>query len=229
MHDEIVLNLKDVLYVLKKRRKLIGIITLASMFISGILSFYIIKPTYEAGTTIIVGKPQSAEKNNTQYNDVIMYQNLVKTYAQIATSTSVAERASEKLGGKLKSEELEKIVKVTPEQGTQILEIKATSKDPQDAVNIVNAVASSFVDESKSVFPTGGDIQVMDKAKLPKAPIKPKKLLDVVGALFVGLILSVGLAFVLEYMDSTIKTEEEISKYLEMPVIGIIPKLDKTM
>lgn len=226
MHEEVMLNLRDILYVLKKRAKLISIITLSSILVSGVLSFFIIKPTYEAGTTIIVGKPQANEKNTNQYNDVMMYQNLVKTYAEIAKSKSVEDGASEKLQGKIKSDDLAKIVTVTPQQGTQILQIKATSKNPEEAVKIVNAVASSFVDESKKVFPTGGDIQIMDKPKVPANPIKPKKVLNIALAFFLGLIASLGLSFVLEYMDSTMKTEEDISRYLELPVIGIIPKCD---
>ena len=59
---------------------------------------------------------------------------------------------------------------------------------------------------------------------MPEKPIKPKKALNVAIAFFLGLMASVGLTFIIEYMDSTIKTEEDINKYLELPVIGIIPK-----
>ncbi|MDW8802589.1 Wzz/FepE/Etk N-terminal domain-containing protein [Clostridium sp. A1-XYC3] len=225
MNEEITLDLRDFFYIIRKRVKMIVGVTVACTLAAGILSFFVIKPTYEAKSTIIVGKPQGNEKNgNVQYNDVMMYQNLVKTYAEIAKSASVSERSAQKLGGSLTSEQLKKITTVTPQQGTQILAITATSKSPEEAVKIVGAVSSTFIEESKRVFPTGGDIQIMDKAKLPEEPIKPKKALNIAIAFFLGLMASVGLTFVLEYMDSTMKTEEDINKYLGLPVIGIIPK-----
>lgn len=224
MDEEITLDLRDFFYILRKRTKLIAGITIACTLVSGVLSFCVIKPTYQAQATIIVGKPQADQKNNAQYNDVMMYQNLVKTYAEIAKSKDVAEKTVSKLNTNLTADQLEKIVNVTPQPGTQILSISATSNNPKEAAEIVDAVSKTFIDESKKVFPTGGDIQIMDTAKVPEAPIKPKKALNVAIAFFLGLMASVGLTFILEYMDSTIKTEDDINKYLELPVIGIIPK-----
>jgi capsular polysaccharide biosynthesis protein len=224
MDQEMTLDLRDFSRILQKRLKLILIITITCTLISGILSFFVIKPTYQAQATIIVGKPQATEKNNTQYNDVMMYQNLVKTYAEIAKSRAVAQKAVDKLNSNLSADQFSKIISVTPAQGTQILTISATSKDPKEAAQIVDTVSSTFIDESKKVFPTGGDIQIMDTAKVPEGPIKPKKVLNVAIAFFIGLMASVGLAFILEHMDSTIKTEDDISRYLDLPVIGIIPK-----
>ncbi|OAA86925.1 YveK family protein [Clostridium ljungdahlii] len=224
MEEETTLDLRDFYYILKKRFRLIVIVTVACTLLAGILSFFVIKPTYEAGTTIIVGKPQNSQKSNTQYNDVMMYQNLVKTYAQIAGSNAVMESASNKMNGSVSAGQLQKIITVTPQQGTQILEIKGQSKDPSQAVNMVNAVSNSFITESKRVFPTGGDIQIMDKPQFPDKPVKPKKMLNMAIAFFVGLMGSIGFSFMLEYMDNTIKTEEDVNKALGIPVIGIIPK-----
>jgi Capsular polysaccharide biosynthesis protein len=224
MDEEITLNLRDFFYILRKRTKLIAGITIVCTVVSGILSFFVIKPTYQAQATVIVGKPQATEKNNTQYNDVMMYQNLVKTYAEIAKSRAVAEKTLDKLNSNLSADQFSKIISITPAQGTQILTISATSKDPKEAAEIVDTVSSTFIDESKKVFPTGGDIQIMDKAKVPENSVKPKKVLNVAIAFFLGLMASVGLTFILEYMDSTIKTEDDINRYLDLPVIGIIPK-----
>ncbi|MFL0194293.1 GNVR domain-containing protein [Clostridium sp. WILCCON 0269] len=73
---------------------------------------------------------------------------------------------------------------------------------------MVNAVSDSFISESKRVFPTGGDIQVMDKAQFPDKPIKPKKVLNMIIAFFVGLMASIGFSFMLEYMDNTIRQKK---------------------
>ncbi|MBC2581556.1 YveK family protein [Clostridium sp. DJ247] len=224
MGEEMTLDLRDFFYILKKRVKLILIITIGCTLISGILSFFVIKPTYEAKTSIVIGKANTGDKTQNNYNDIMMFQKLVKTYAQIGQSTAVADKAAAKLNNiNITSGKLKSIVTVTPQADTQIVEFKVQNNNPQEAYLIMNAVTDAFMQEAKRIYPDG-NVQIMDGAKVPQKPIKPKKALNVAIAFFIGLMASVGLTFVLEYMDSTIKTEEDINKYLDIPVIGIIPK-----
>ncbi len=217
------LGLRDIYFIIKKRILLIIGITIICGLTSGILSFYVIKPTYEAQTSLIVGKPQPVEKSQ-QFNDIIMYQNLAKTYSVIAQSRSVAESAQSKLSFYISVEDLQNNVTISTKEGTQFLYIKAENRNAQQAVSIVNAMTTAFIDESKRVFPTGGDIQVMDDAAFPKKPAKPRKKLNIALASLLGLFISTALAYMLEEMDRTIKNEDDVEKYLGLPVIGVIPK-----
>ena len=54
-------------------------------------------------------------------------------------------------------------------------------------------------------------------------PIKPQPILNMLIGLVVGLMVGVGLAFLLEYMDNTIKTEQDIENLFNVPVLGVIP------
>lgn len=224
MSEEMTIDLKNFFYIIKKRIKLILIITIACTLISGILNFFVIKPTYEASASIVIGKTDNDPNNKSQYNynDIMMFQKLVKTYAEIGKSRAVAENASAKLKN-ISADKLESIINVTPQNDTQIVEFKVKNNSPQEAYLIMNAVTDAFIQESKRIYPTGS-IQVMDGAKIPQRPIKPNKTLNVAIAFFIGLVASLGLTFALEYMDSTIKTEENINRYLDIPVIGIIPR-----
>ncbi|MEW9094160.1 MAG: Wzz/FepE/Etk N-terminal domain-containing protein [Clostridiaceae bacterium] len=225
MEEEITLDLRDFFRILRKRANLIVLITAVCTLISGILSFFVIAPTYEAKTSIIVGKLEGQE-GNLQNNDVVMYQNLIKTYAEIGKSDRVAETTSSKLKGEYTPEQIKKMLTVTPQQGTQILVIKAENRSGEEAAKIINAASEAFVEESKEVYKTGGNISIIDKAKVPEKPVQPKKALNVAIAFFIGLMASIGLTFVLEYMDNTIKTEDDVERYLGVPVIGIIPKTE---
>ena len=71
-------------------------------------------------------------------------------------------------------------------------------------------------------------IWVVEKAKKPGAPVKPKKLMNVLLGLVVGLLGGVGLAFFFEYLDNTIKSPEEIEAKLGLPVLGIVPVMEST-
>ncbi|WP_010240975.1 YveK family protein [Clostridium arbusti] len=226
MNDENTIDLSQIFYVLSKRKSIIITITLVAVIISGILSFFIMSPVYESQATAIVGKKGDAANSSTQYNDVMMYQNLTKTYATIGTSKLVTGKAAEKLGNGMTSDKLSKLVTVTPETGTQILDITAQGGTPEEAQNRVKALSDAFVENSPSVYNTG-EVKIMDQGELPKSAVKPKKALNVAIAFFLGLMVSVGLSFLLEYMDSTLKTPEDIKKHLDLPVLGTIPVHDE--
>lgn len=226
MNEENTIDLGQFLYVLQKRKSIIITITLVSVIISGIVSFFIMSPVYESKVTAIVGKKNDAANSSVQYNDVMMYQNLTKTYASIGTSKLVTGKAAEKLKNDITGDNLSKVISVTPETGTQILDITAQGSTPQEALNRVTAISEAFVENSASVY-TAGEVKIMDKGELPKAPVKPNKKLNIAIAFFLGLMVSVGVSFLLEYMDSTVKTSEDVKKCLDLPVLGTIPVNDE--
>ncbi len=70
------------------------------------------------------------------------------------------------------------------------------------------------------------NISVVDWAEVPRGPVKPKKAQNILLSFVVGLFMSVGLAFFLEYLDNTVKTPEDIKKFMETPCIALIPTID---
>ena len=70
------------------------------------------------------------------------------------------------------------------------------------------------------------NVRIMDYAKTPQSPIKPRKKLNAMLGLLVGLMLGGGLAFLLEYLDTSVRTIEDVKKYFSWPVLGIIPRFD---
>ncbi|TCL70776.1 polysaccharide chain length determinant protein (PEP-CTERM system associated) [Hydrogenispora ethanolica] len=71
------------------------------------------------------------------------------------------------------------------------------------------------------------DIQIIDVAVAPEKPIKPKKTLNVLIAAFLGLFAGTGLAFMIEYLNKTIRDTEDVRLYLDLPVLGSIPKFQE--
>jgi capsular polysaccharide biosynthesis protein len=70
-------------------------------------------------------------------------------------------------------------------------------------------------------------VSVVSAAAVPKNPVKPNKKLNMAIALVLGLMVFSLLAFLLEYLDNTIKTPDDVMRELELPVLGVIPKLNK--
>jgi len=68
-----------------------------------------------------------------------------------------------------------------------------------------------------------GNIRIVDGAEVPRYPVKPKKRLNIILAIIVGLVTGIGLAFFFEYLDNTIKIPEDVEKYLNIPFLGPVP------
>ena len=71
------------------------------------------------------------------------------------------------------------------------------------------------------------NIRIVEKAVLPLSPFKPKKKLNFALSIVFGLMTGVGLAFLLEYMDRSLRTEEDVQRYLDLPVLSVVPEADK--
>ena len=86
----------------------------------------------------------------------------------------------------------------------------------------------SKVEESNVVKDADvSNIRIVEKASLPLSPIKPKKKLNFALSVIFGLMTGVGLAFLLEYMDRSLRTEEDVQRYMDLPVLSVVPEADK--
>ena len=223
--EEQVISISEIFEALKKRWILIVSITLVATLISGILSFFVIKPTYEASTKVFVGKEESSlEGYNT--NDIQMYQKLLQTYAETIKTNEVIQAAINNTNADLSVKDVKDSLTVTPIADTQILQIKYKNNDPEVAKSILENITNEFVILSKELVPNG-NVRVIEAVQLPEDPVAPNKKMNIAIAFLLGLMVSVGLVFLLEYIDNTFKSKENLEKELGIPVIGLIPSFEE--
>lgn len=223
--EEQVISISEIFEALKKRWILIVSITLVATLISGILSFFVIKPTYEASTKVFVGKEESSlEGYNT--NDIQMYQKLLQTYAETIKTNEVIQAAINNTNADLSVKDVKDSLTVTSIADTQILQIKYKNNDPEVAKSILENITNEFVILSKELVPNG-NVRVIEAVQLPEDPVAPNKKMNIAIAFLLGLMVSVGLVFLLEYLDNTFKTKENLERELNIPVLGLIPSCDE--
>lgn len=217
------MELMEYFTIIKKRILLVILITLGATVLSGVLSYFVITPTYKADISVIIGKIENkTEVPQTNMDSVLMYQKLVKTYSEFAKSRKVSEHVITALKLKMEPSELQSMVTVEPKGDTEFLTITVKSKDPKEAMDIANQSAKSLKFISNDVKKSD-NVQLLDEAQLPSAPDSPNPKLNIAIAFFIGLMISLGIAFLLEYLDNTVKSQEDIEKLTGIPVIGIIP------
>lgn len=164
--EEQVISLSEIFEAIKKRWIMIVAITLSATLMSGILSFFVIKPVYETSTKLFIGKE---EREDTVYNtnDIQMYQKLLQTYAQAIKTKDLVGRAINSLNYELEPSKVVGALTVTPVTDTQILQIKYKSKNQQEAVDVLKNVTEQFIITSKELVPNG-NVRVIEEVEFQK-------------------------------------------------------------
>ena len=223
--EEQVISLSEIFEALKKRWIMIVAITLTATIISGVISFFVIDPVYEASTKVFIGKEES---DDAAYNssDINMYQQLLQTYAQAIKTKDLVNRAISGLSyDELEASSVVDALTVNPISSTQILEIKYKSKDAEEAKDVLKGITDEFIVTAKELVPNG-NVRVIEEVELPQNPVSPNKKMNIAIAFLVGLMVSVGLVFLLEYLDNTYKNKDQLEKELGIPVLGAIPDIE---
>ncbi|MGV2641260.1 capsular biosynthesis protein [Clostridium perfringens] len=226
--EENTISLQEIAYALKKRWKLIALITIAATLVSAILSFFVITPQYEAKAKLFIGKQETQENNAYNNSDVMMYQQLMKTYAELVKTSDLVTKAIKSANLDYNQNEIKGILNnltATPSADTQILDLSFKGGNPKEVLKVTEAITNEFISESKELIPNG-NVQVIQKPQLPEHPVSPNKELNILIAFVLGLIIGVGVVLLLEYLDNTFKSREELEKTLELPIIGTIPDYD---
>jgi len=119
-------------------------------------------------------------------------------------------------------EDYQKEVDKLPQQELEVARLERKSRVNEDLYILLLRKKSELRIQSASEI---GSLEVVDPAIIPDKPIKPRKKLNAIVGLIIGMFCGTGIAFFVEYLDKTIKTEEEANNLLKLPVLGVIAKL----
>jgi capsular polysaccharide biosynthesis protein len=219
------ISLKDIALTLRKRLTLIAIIAAVAVAASGIISYFILTPVYQASTQMLVNQ-KSSEQPTLDPNQIRTNVDMINTYKQVIQSPAILDKVVKELDLQQSTDALIGKITVNSEQNSQVFSLTIQDEDPAQAVKLANAISQTFSTEVPSIMNVD-NVKILAPAVLKEnsSPIKPKPLLNIAIALVVGLMAGVGIAFLLEYLDNTIKTEEDIQNVLGLPILGAIPKI----
>lgn len=224
MHKE--LDLRDYLYMLKKRFWVLAVLVIVACTATGLVSYLLIEPQYEASAKLIVNK-QSDSADQLDMNSVNLNIRLIDTYKEIIKTEAIMEKVVERnpqLG--YTADELIRSIKVSSVNNTQVMTLSIRDTNYMRAIETVNAVAEVFVREIPSIMAVD-NVSILSYAK-PAAhptPVYPKPLLNIAISFVVALMVGMGLVFLLEYLDDSIKTEQDVLEILQLPTLAMIPKM----
>jgi capsular polysaccharide biosynthesis protein len=219
------MTLEQFFAIILKRLWLIILVTILTGTAAGLFSWLALSDVYQASTTIIVSS-QTVDASQAQltYNDYSLNIKLVNSYSVICKTNRVLDQVISELGLPLTSKTLSDKITVSAAKDTEIIHIAVNDSNPYRAQAIANSLTTVFQREVKSIMKMD-NVQIIDEAPLPLTPVSPNRPRNLVLGILVGLMLGLGIAVLIEYLDRSIKTEEQITELIGIPVLASVPRI----
>ncbi|AHV98603.1 YveK family protein [Paenibacillus sabinae] len=224
------LDLRDYFRIIRKRLWLIVGIVIIVCGIAGIYSVYIKQPVYEASTKIIVNQtPNQTAVAQLDLNQINTNIQLINTYKEIIKTPAILDIVASKYPQfNLTTDELMKKVNVSSVNNTQVMTLVVRDTSYSKAAEVVNAISLVFKQEIPDLFNVQ-NVSILNEAKVnpeqAPGPVEPNVLLNLAIAFVVSLMIGLGIAFLLEYLDDTLKTEADIEQVLGLPTLAMITRV----
>ena len=219
------ISLKEIFEVIKKRFMLIIACILGAVLIAAVVSFFVITPIYQSTSQFIVNQSNQNTSEEMQVDSGTIRANveLINTYNVIITSSAILDEVIESLDLPYNASTLADKIQVSSEQDSQVVAVTVKDPDPMVATDIANATVAVFQEEIYDLMNVD-NVQVLSEAVTTAnpAPVDPNPTLNIAIALVLGAMIGVGIAFLLEYFDTTLKTEEDIEKKLGITLVGVV-------
>ena len=219
------INIKDFFSYLK--RYIWVFILVAILAVSGVATYdlAIKKPVYQARTTIVIAKSDSAESSAATLNDVNASQKLTTTYSEIAKSELVLNQVIKHLNLEMDVRDLSKNVTVKPVEDTSILSVAVKDLNAEQAAEITNEIAKVFTEEVMKIYKLD-NVSQLSVAEAPETPANNTLVRDVMLAVLGSVAGVAGLLFLKFYLDDSVKRSDDVEKIFGLPVTGSVSKSD---
>lgn len=222
------ISLQEIFGVLKKRMVLILLSAILFLGLAAVYTYIIVTPKYSSSAQLIVKLPAN-DGSSVNVNDVNANLLMINTYKDVILEGSIVRdealsRLVETDQFKGTTEDIKNMISVNQAPNSQMFTIKATSSDAYQAVSIANMVATVFQEKAKEIIDVD-KVTIIAPATLNTRPVSPNNKLNLAIGFVLGIMVGLGLAFILELLDKTIKDERFIVDTLQLTILGVIPEM----
>jgi capsular polysaccharide biosynthesis protein len=220
------IGLLDIFRILIKRWRIILLTTLIGVLIGTILSYWVLPNIYQASTKILVN--QKSSESNFDYSLMRSNVDLINTYSDIIKSPAILDKVIKRLDLNQSLEQLENNITIISQNNSQVFTLVVKSREESTAVSIANTISETFQYEVKSIMNVD-NVSIIAKAEKKEnpVPISPIPILYIAVSILIGFLLGAGISFLMEYLDNSLKTEEDVASVLNLPVLGSVQEMSK--
>lgn len=223
------LDLKELLEMFWHKKLQIILIILIFIGIGVIYTMGFVSPVYSSSTTLVLAGSGSGTSNTNQVSegsitttDITINSKLVSTYSELVKSNNVLRQVIANLGIDIDENDLRKNVSVTSVKDTELIKITVTNANATYAAQVANEIAKVFTEKVGEIYNIN-NVHVVDEAEVSNVPSNINHTKDVMIFAFIGVVIAVIYVLLANLLDTTIKSSEEIEKYIKLPVLASIP------
>lgn len=218
------IDLKEIFIMFWNRRVQLLLIVAAFFIIGFVYTMGFVTPEYTSSTTLVLAQI-NAEKATTDAitaSDITLNSKLVSTYSELIKSKKVLREVISNLGINVKEETLRNGITVNAVKNTELIKITVTNKNAEVSAKVANEIAKVFEKQVAEIYNIN-NVHVVDEAEVATAPSNINHTKDILMFIAIGIVVAVAYVFILNMLDTTIKSVEEVEKLLDLPVIASIP------
>lgn len=214
------IDLKELFMILMDRIWLIIITTLlAGALVFGFTKLFI-RPQYSSSIKMYVNNTTGIKSDRTS-GDINAAQAIVDTYITIIQSDTVLNEVINRTEVPYTPGQLHGMISSRSLNNTEVFEVSVTTGDPTEAAMLANAVADT-APEFLTEIVSGSSVKIIDRAVINENAVSPNFLTNTMIGLVLGFMLAVGFVLLVSLMDTRIRTEQDLIKITELPVLGAI-------
>lgn len=225
LREEMEISLEEIWEVIKKNWKLLAICTVVAAILGLLVNQFVLEPTYTASSRLYIMNNTQTNNSGTNGEQVVSTTDLSsslmlsKDYIEILQSDRVTKAAAQRMG-LLNLGEYD--ISVTSATDTRMIKIVVTGTDQKGVAKLANILTEEFTACVQQIMHMD-NVTVIDSATVPAGPSGPAKGKNTMLCAMVGLMIALAISFLRYFLDTTIKSSDEIERYLNLPVLARIP------
>lgn len=223
---EIEYSLSEIFSILVKRAWLIVLCVVIFTAGAFVLTSYVIDKKYTASVSMYVAPNSDNVDVLASLSELNYAQEVVNTYIEILKTNSFMTSVAYASGLGYSRKDLSGMVEINAVNDTEIFMVEVTTEDPDHSLILANTIAQMAPQKIIEIKDADA-VRVVDPAVLPLEPSSPNVLKNTAIGLAIGLMTGIMLAFLLEMLDKRVKSEEDIMKRYNIPVLGSVPRFEK--
>ena len=223
------IDLKELFEIFWTKKIQILLVVIIFMVMGVVYTMGFTTPKYSSSTTLVLAMAGTKESDNLNNSitttDVTLNAKLVPTYSELVKSKNILREVISNLNINEDENSLKKDISVTYVKDTEVIKITVSHENALYAAKIANEIAKVFSEKINEIYKIN-NIYIVDEAEVAEAPSNINHAKDILLFAFIGLVLSLSYTFVLNMLDTTVKTQEEIEKNYDIPVLATIPSIE---
>ena len=225
------LDLKELFNIFWKNKLQIIFIVAIFIIIGFVYTTTFVTKMYTAKTTLVLATSEdetkekettSSETKSISATDVTMNSKLVSTYREIVRSSNIIRRVKSNLGIDIEEDDLRKNVSVSNEKDTELIKIEVTNINAENAKKIANEIAKVFTEKIGELYNIN-NVHIVDEAETPNTPSNVHPVKDILIFAVVGLVISIIYVLIVNMLDNTIKSADDVEQSMKISVLASIP------